>query len=191
MSCDRVSVTLNKQQETGPSLLELNLDNSDTASKPNSARPTYVFNSEPCNNDHPHNQSNVLLDIDRHEKPHNHVCLSHDNSLCQTQLAKGANVADVYHQAFIVNPSPIKPFALISWLAGYDVDLKTHLINSVIHGIRIPTEMTQHMQTSIPDNQPSAMQNYDAVNAMLKEELDLSRIAGPFHKKTQASSSHH
>ena len=91
---------------------------------------------------------------------------------------------DVYHKAYLQNPSPIKPFVLLSWLDGYDQSLKDVLIDYVSNGVKLYSTFNSDMQKFIPSNQPSAIQNYEIVNKMLNEELSLGRIAGPFRHKS-------
>lgn len=66
------------------------------------------------------------------------------------------------------------------YLANYDPEKRSFLINGFTHGFRVPSSMVSNLPLTY-HNHPSALQNSSAVDLKLSKELEKGRIAGPFN----------
>ena len=89
----------------------------------------------------------------------------------------------MYQGAYSINPSPIKVHTLQAWLQGYPKVEYNPLIANLTHGIVIPSDLHSVYCDNIPPNHQSAIEHADRIDAYIQRELNLHRIAGPFHQR--------
>jgi len=77
-------------------------------------------------------------------------------------------------------PTPIKVDILEKYLQGYDINLKTYLLQGFKEGFRLEFQGERKFQWS--PNLKSANENHILVTEKIKKELALNRIAGPFNE---------
>jgi len=78
-------------------------------------------------------------------------------------------------------PTPIKSNILCNELSGYDTSLRHSIVDGFKSGFRLGC--TEFQSESTCRNHSSIYQNQDHVQLKLSKEMNLGRIAGPFHSK--------
>lgn len=81
-----------------------------------------------------------------------------------------------------VNSSPVNPTVLSSLLLGYDHEKAEYLVTGFTNGFSLGCTVIPPRPTSIPNNQPSAVNNAEVVTKKIEKERKLGRIVGPFRK---------
>ena len=94
-------------------------------------------------------------------------------------------LADVYEDAALINPTPIRWHRMVVYLHGYNEKLKQKVLESVSTGVRLESTLIDDGKHDKIYNHPSAIENSNFVTKKLAQELELNRIAGPFQVKPE------
>ena len=109
----------------------------------------------------------------------NRIC--HGQQTGVTHISSGAGVpgGEVTHSVEEVLPTPIKINKLKLILQGYDVEKLNFFISGFRHGFYLGYQGPR--ESCFVKNSDSTKDNWDVVNAKLKKEIKMGRIAGPFN----------
>ena len=100
-----------------------------------------------------------------------------------TSKLNTSTLDEIYEEASLINPTPIRAHIFETYLDGYDKKLKDKVVRDVTSGVRLYSTLIDDGNHSTIYNHPSANENHSFVSDKLAQELAANRIAGPFKEK--------